>query len=59
MTYLVKFGVFLFQLHQIFNPLFVVFVSHKFSIFFGELNVLLTENLVFLQKKKIQHLIKM
>lgn len=59
MTYLVKFGVFLFQLHQIFNPLFVVLVSHKFSIFFGELNVLLTENLVFLQKKKIQHLIKM
>lgn len=59
MTYLMKFGVFLFHLYQIFNPLFVVLVSHKFSVFFGELNILLTENLDFLQKMKIHPLIKL
>lgn len=47
-SYLLKFGVVLFQLHQIFNPLFVVLMSHKFSILLWQLNILLTENLVLL-----------
>lgn len=47
-TYLLKFGVFPFQLHQIFNPLFVVLMPHQFSILLRQLNILLAEHFILL-----------